>query len=142
MVRNQVGFLVKRLQQALRAQMDAVLSDTGLTISQYAVLAHLRETPGLSNAELARRSFVTAPTMIRIVQDLESMEYLSRSKNVNHQKVVDMTLTKAGKKALDLCDSKVAMIQKKMVSGLSNADIARFSEFLIHSAEQLEGISR
>lgn len=137
---NQVGFLIKRVQQAFRAQMDAALISNGLTTSQYAVLAHLRKSPGLSNAELARRSFVTAPTMIRIVQDLEKLEYIARSKNINHLRVVDMTLTDAGKEAIDLCDSKVSAIQERMLSGMSEDDVSRFTEFLIKCATQLENI--
>ena len=140
-LRSQVGFLLKRVQQAFRSQMDTALAVNGLTTPQYAVLAHLRETPGLSNAELARRSFVTAPTMIRIVQDLEKLDYLARTKNINHQRVVDMTLTPKGKTVLNLCDSKVSLIQKRMLSGMSDSDVTRFSQFLIQSAEQLEDIS-
>ncbi|MBF4988153.1 MarR family winged helix-turn-helix transcriptional regulator [Methylophilus sp. 14] len=138
---NQVGFLIKRVQQAFRAQMDAALATHGLTTSQYAVLAHLRKSPGLSNAELARRSFVTAPTMIRIVQDLEKLEYIARSKNINHLRVVDMSLTDAGKKVIDLCDSKVNAIQEQMLTGMSEEDVSSFTKLLIQCATQLENIS-
>ncbi|MEV4320170.1 MarR family transcriptional regulator [Actinocrispum sp. NPDC049592] len=74
-----VGFALKRLQQALRARMDGALASFGLTAPQYAVLALLAEEPGISNAELARRSFVTAPTMIRIVTALEEAGLITRT---------------------------------------------------------------
>src|SRR6185437_4486943 len=73
-----LGYQVKRLQQALRARMDGVLAEHGLTMPQYAVLAQLAERPGISNADLARLSFVTPPTMIRIVITLEELGLLSR----------------------------------------------------------------
>jgi hypothetical protein len=62
-----IGYSLKRLQQAVRTHMDAGLARHGLTAPRYAVLALLAAEPGMSNAELARRSFVTAPTMIRIM---------------------------------------------------------------------------
>jgi len=137
-IREQVGFLIKRVQQAFRAKMEASLAVNGLTTSQYAALVHLRETPSLSNAELARRSFVTPPTMIRIVQDLEKLGHLTRTDSVEHKRVINISLTDNGEKILNLCDSKVALIQQQMLLGMSNADIVLFSRFLIQSAEKLE----
>lgn len=137
-IKEQLGFLIKRVQQAFRAKMEATLAVHDLTTSQYAALVHLRETPNLSNAELARRSFVTPPTMIRIVQDLEKSGHLSRTDSVEHKRIVNISLTDKGEKILNLCDSKVALIQQQMLSGMSNADIVLFSRFLIHSAEKLE----
>ncbi len=73
------GFALKRLQQALRARMDGALAQFGLTAPQYAVLVLLGEEPGISNAELARRSFVTPPTMIHIVTALEEAGLITRT---------------------------------------------------------------
>lgn len=65
------GYNAKRLQQTLRSTMDGRLAGFGLSAPQCAVLALLAYEPGITNAELARRSFVTPPTMIRIVAGLE-----------------------------------------------------------------------
>jgi DNA-binding MarR family transcriptional regulator len=139
---GQVGFLLKRAQQAFRAQMDNALASNGLTTSQYAVLAHLRESPGLSNAELARRSFVTAPTMIRIIQDLEKLEFIARSENTKHKKVIDIVLTQKGQKVLESCNSTVASIQKRMISGMTHSEVTQLSALLLGCAERLESISK
>jgi DNA-binding MarR family transcriptional regulator len=138
-VRNEVGFLVKRLQQALNSRMNEALAEKGLTISQYAVLAHLREDESLSNAELARRSFVAAPTMIRIVQDLEKLKFLQRTESPSHKKVVDVTLTQKGKSALRSCDSIVMAIQKQMLAGLSAAEVETFARLLVSCTNALNG---
>jgi DNA-binding MarR family transcriptional regulator len=49
----------KRVQAGLRSGMDRALETKGLTTPQYAALSALERESGLSNAELARRSFVT-----------------------------------------------------------------------------------
>jgi hypothetical protein len=50
-----VGYLVKRVQQALRRRCDAALKPTGLSMAQYALLRALADHPEASAAELARR---------------------------------------------------------------------------------------
>jgi DNA-binding MarR family transcriptional regulator len=62
-VTDRLGYLLKRAQAALHAGMAGALREHGATLAQYAVLTDLDEEPGLSNAGLARRSFVTPQTM-------------------------------------------------------------------------------
>jgi Transcriptional regulators len=119
--------------------MDEALAENNLTISQYAVLSHLREeSSSLSNAELARRSFVTAPTMLRIVQDLEKLRFIERAGSKVHNRVVDIMITHEGEQILRQCDSVVQSIQEEMLLDLNEADIACFSKFLASCAERLE----
>ena len=77
-VDRRAGYLVKRVQVALRSAMDRALLSEDLTTPQYGVLSALQKAPGLSNAELARRSFVTPQTMIRIVASLEDKGLVTR----------------------------------------------------------------
>ncbi len=61
---NRVGHMLKRAQAALRASMDEDLAAKDLNTPQFAALFALKQEPGLSNADLARRTFVTPQTMI------------------------------------------------------------------------------
>ncbi|MGV9803769.1 MarR family winged helix-turn-helix transcriptional regulator, partial [Mycobacterium sp. NPDC003449] len=58
-----VGYLLKRVQQALRRRCDAALRPTGLSMAQYAVLRALADHPQASAAELARLCFVTRQSL-------------------------------------------------------------------------------
>jgi len=60
---NRIGYELKRAQHALRLGMDEELRGLGVTTPQYAAMSVLAEEPGLSNAQLARRSSVTPQTM-------------------------------------------------------------------------------
>jgi len=62
---RRLGYQLKRTQHALRLRMDEALHALGLTAPQYAVLSILEEAPRLSNADLARRSFVTTPASLK-----------------------------------------------------------------------------
>ncbi|MCP2163668.1 DNA-binding transcriptional regulator, MarR family [Goodfellowiella coeruleoviolacea] len=95
-----MGFALKRLQQALRARMDGALAEFGLTSPQYAVLALLAENPGISNAELARRSFVTPPTMIRIIAALAEAGLIVREDRSPASRARPVELTPEGRARL------------------------------------------
>ena len=73
-----VGYLIKRAQSVLHDAMVDALGPHGLTVTQFAVLTALGEEPGLSNADLARRAFVTPQSMHAVLQELENRRFLMR----------------------------------------------------------------
>jgi DNA-binding MarR family transcriptional regulator len=131
-----VGYALKRAQQALRTAMDRSLAAHGLTTSQYAALAALEREPGLSNAELARRSFVTPQTMIQIVTLLEREGMLERSAGPG--RVLEARLTRTGAKRVAAAHVAVETIEARMVAGLSPAERDRLGGWLTACADALE----
>jgi len=49
------GYLIKRAQSAIHVCLEEIVSAHGLGIAPFVVLSFLAETPGLANADLARR---------------------------------------------------------------------------------------
>ncbi len=133
-VSRRLGYVLKRAQHALRLRIDEALRDVGLTTPQYAVLASLAEEPGLSSAELARRSFVTPQTMIRIVAGLEERGLVRRRVSPAHARVLETSLTAEGSRSLRRADRTVQEIEETMVGGLPAAE----ANLLV---ERLEGIA-
>lgn len=138
MIKNRIGYLIKRVHQGFRSRMDQSLASENLTTAQYAVLAHLRESPGQSNAELARKAFVTPQTMIRIVTDLEQAGLIARTENPSHGRITPASLTAKGAQTLKRCDNRVMEIESLMLSGLSRTEVASLAKLLNNCAEQLE----
>lgn len=106
-----LGFALKRLQQALRARMDADLAPFGLTTPQYAVLALLAEFPGIANAELARRSFVAPPTMIRMIASLADAGLIDRADRADGSRIRRVTLTVKGSEVVVAAAASVQPIE-------------------------------
>ena len=71
-----------------------------LTVTQFAVLTALEEEPGLSNADLARRAFVTPQSMHVVLQELESRQLLVRRAHPQHHRVLQAELTEGGRRTL------------------------------------------
>src|SRR5436305_7808749 len=95
-----LGQLLRDALQAQRAAFDQVLQPHGLTLRQVGVLAALKRSPGLSNAELARRFFMTPQSMVELLRGLEAAGLVTRRPHPAGGRVLQAELTPAGTAAL------------------------------------------
>jgi DNA-binding MarR family transcriptional regulator len=116
------GWLLKRAQDALNVAMNAALGDFGATLPQYAVLTALAEEPGLSNADLARRAFVTPQTMNQVLRELEQRGWVSRHPHPAHRRILQAELTVPGRQVLAACHQAVGAVEEQMLAGLSSVE--------------------
>jgi DNA-binding MarR family transcriptional regulator len=112
------GYLIKRAQAALNAHMARALHEHGVTITQFAVLTALAEEPGLSNAELARRAFITPQSMNENLRELEQRTWITRSQHPTHGRILQIELTDEGRTTLQACDATVTVIEQRMLAEL------------------------
>lgn len=136
---ERVGYLLKRVQAALRGGMDHALEAKGLTTPQYAVLSALEQEPEISSAELARRSFVTPQTMIRIVEILESLRLIRRKAHPTHGRVLMASLTPEGARLVTSCHAAVKAVEERMLRGLTAGERSALRALLARCAKALEG---
>jgi len=115
---EQVGYVLKQVQQALRAAMDDAVRRHGLTTPQYATLHALGAGGALSGAELARRSFVTPQTMNGIVGNLAAAGLVARGADPIDARVLRVALTPEGRARLGACGQAVAAVEAQLLSGL------------------------
>jgi DNA-binding MarR family transcriptional regulator len=114
------GYLIKRAQAALHAAMAGALHERGATLSQYAVLTALAEEPGLSNAELARRAFITPQSMNENLRELEQRGWVARRRHPTHGRILQAELTDQGRETLQTCEHAVALIEERMLAELDH----------------------
>lgn len=124
------GYLLKRAQAALNAAMAGALREHGATLAQYAVLTALEEEPGLSNAGLARRAFVTPQTMNQVLRELEQKEWVARHPDPAHARILQADLTPPGRATLRACHRAVNAVEEQMLAPLAPGDIAQLAATL------------
>jgi DNA-binding MarR family transcriptional regulator len=95
------------------------------------------EAPGLSNAELARRSFVTPQTMIRIVAGLEDKGLVTRVEHPSHGRILEVSLTAAGEKTVNSCHQRVKRVEHRMEGDLSETEGRTLADLLERCAVAL-----
>lgn len=125
-----VTYLVKRLESAVRRDLDDALREYGLTTPQYAALSILSPHPGMSSAQLARRAFVTAQSMQVMVAGFVRSGYVERRPQRDNQRVLCNYLTDAGREALLKCEQAADTVEKKMLDGLEGPAVAALREAL------------
>jgi DNA-binding MarR family transcriptional regulator len=100
-----VGYVLKRTTAALRTAMDAALRDHDLTVPQYSCLEQLAHTPGLTNAALARGTFVSRQAMHQLLGTLKSADLVQSDGAGRHE---HFTLTETGAERLVGASAAVA----------------------------------
>jgi DNA-binding MarR family transcriptional regulator len=125
-----VTYLVKRLESAVRRDLDDSLREHGLTTPQYAALSILGLLPGMSSAQLARRAFVTAQSMQVMVAGFERSGYVERRPQPDNQRILCNYLTDAGHDALTRCEQAADTVEKKMLDGLDGATVVALRKAL------------
>lgn len=118
-----VTYLVKRLESAVRRDMDAALHEQGLTTPQYAALSILSRTPGLSSAQLARRAFVTAQSMQVMVAAFMRNGLVARKADDRNARVLHIYLTEAGEDVLSRGQEAADQLEERMVAGLTEVQV-------------------
>src|SRR5580704_6821362 len=124
------GYLLKRAQAALNAAMAGVLREHGATLAQYAVLTALDEEPGLSNAGLARRAFVTPQSMNQVLLELEQKGWVTRHPHPGHARILQAELSETGRAALRGCHRAADAVEEQMLAPLTPGDRQQFAATL------------
>ncbi|MFI2259771.1 MarR family winged helix-turn-helix transcriptional regulator [Streptomyces tubercidicus] len=114
-VTHHVGYLLKRTQAALRGAMDKVLREHGLTVPQYATLELLALHPGMSNADLARATFVTRQSGNVVLRALQEAGLITRPATADHGRARPAHLTEEGNARLTAVQAAVYAIERRMV---------------------------
>lgn len=116
-----MSYVVARLDRALRREIDEAVRPHGLTIARYTALSVVARRAGLSNAQLARRSYITPQSMSQVIRALERDGLIEREPDPQHRKILRATLTPAGRRVLATCDRAVDALEREMLADVPPA---------------------
>jgi DNA-binding MarR family transcriptional regulator len=116
-------YLVKQLELAIRAGMDAIAGEFGMTALQYTALSVLARHPGLSAAQMAHRSFVSPQAGNEMVKVLERKGLITRTPDASNRHIKRINLTPAGHAVLSQCDVRIDRLEARMLDPLDPADV-------------------
>jgi DNA-binding MarR family transcriptional regulator len=132
------GYLIKRVQQALRRRCDAALKPAGLSMSQYAVLRALSDHPKASAAELARLCFVTRQSLQDVLGGLRTDGLVAPASQSAAGRAQCLQLTPRGHSRLDMGGAAMSTVESAMTQGLSKKKRDELSNLLTLCAQNLE----
>ena len=117
-----------RLNRVLRKRLSDVLRPFDLSVAQYTTLSVLQARSNLSNAELAKRAFITPQAMNEVMQGLEALKLVTRRPSESHGRIVQLLLTQRGLELLAECDTAVSRLEQTMLGDLTGDQRARLGE--------------
>ena len=133
-----ISYVVARLERAVRAGIAARVHPHGLTTLQYTTLSVLkRHGAPLSNAQLARRAYMTPQAMSEVIDALEKKELIKRNPHPNHGRLLPATLTAKGRRVLAACEKAVDEMESVMLGGLDAGERAAFRDALVSAVRAL-----
>ena len=140
LVEPRVSYVIARLERAVRQGINERVRPYGLTTLQYTTLSVLgARRDGLSNAQLARRAFMTPQAMGEVIEALEAAGFIKRNRHPNHRRVFPATMTAKGRRVLSACDDAVDEMEEEMMRDLSPSERAALLESLKSCVRSLHG---
>ncbi|MEU9209823.1 MarR family transcriptional regulator [Streptomyces sp. NPDC048415] len=113
-------YMVKQVELVVRSHLDELVKPAGITALQYTSLTVLERHDGLSAAQLARDSFVTAQSTADLVRSLESRGLVRRERNPRNRRELLILLTDEGRELLARVAGAVRELEERMVRDLTS----------------------
>ena len=117
------GYLIRELYHLLKARIETRMRDAEIAIGfpQAQVLHELLHEPGLSSAQLARRSGTTAQTMSGVIAALEQQGIIERRPHPENARVMQCYVSEDGlgcvRRARPIADRVIEQMLEAMPSG-------------------------
>jgi DNA-binding MarR family transcriptional regulator len=135
------AYTIKQLELAIRANMDAQARLHGLTALQYTALTVLRRSPGMSCAQLSRRSFVSAQAGSEMVAHLERKGLVDREPDTRNRRILRIKLTDRGHEVVDQCDLWMDRLEQTMLADVPPDEATRTRRVLERCLHNLASLT-
>lgn len=131
------GYLAWQFSQIMAGRLERALRAEDLTLAQHNALQHVVLTPGISAAEIARRSGITAQSMGAAVSQLVERGLLRREPHPTSRRSMRLSATDEGHSAADRAASIATRIESETTSPLSPDDKNAIHRLLYRLVEEL-----
>jgi len=119
-----------KAREAAMARFRPMLRSHGLTEQQWRVIRALADFDRIDASELARRSFLLAPSLTRILQHLESEMLVRRSSDASDQRRSVLSLTERGRRLFDDVAPDSAALYDEIELAFGSDRLAQLYELL------------
>ena len=96
-LKNQLCFPLYAAARSVTALYTPLLKPLGITYTQYLVFLVLWEKDGITVSELGEKLMLDNGTLSPLLKKLQQAGYLERQRSAEDERVVVLTLTKAGR---------------------------------------------
>ncbi|HEV2651823.1 MAG TPA: MarR family transcriptional regulator [Rhizomicrobium sp.] len=95
--RRAPGYLIRRLHNLVVPIAEDLFADAEITFTQWVILVALRDAIANTSADLARHMNHDTGAITRLVDQLESRDLLTRTRDKADRRVINLSLTAEGR---------------------------------------------
>lgn len=132
-----LGYLLRQAQAAFRQAGDAALAELGLTLPQFALLTLAGAYGPVSGAALARLALQTPQTVDAMLKSLAKAGLVVRVPDPVHGRIVNASLTPAGRARLAAAKRRVNALERRLAAGLGAAEERAVRDWLAAVARDI-----
>lgn len=114
-----LGYLLYRVMTVLRPQFAIELGPLGIGVPEFVCMRILSMNPGLTSAEMARGTNVSAQAMNQVLHALEDRGAVTRPASTPAGKPRPAQLTRRGKALLKRADAAAHLADQRILTGLT-----------------------
>jgi len=126
-----LGFLLHEVARLLKRRFEQHARGSGLTRSQWQVLAYLAQNEGIHQSGLAELLEIEPITLGRIVDKLEAQGLIKRHPHPSDRRLWLLHLTRAARPQLVQLRKLGAITRAEALAGMSEADVERLLRTLL-----------
>lgn len=102
----------------------------GLTIPEWRVMAHLSRSAKVSVRDIHINANLEKPRVSRAVAKLEASGLVEKSTHTDDHRLVEVSLTEAGRKVLDSFLPSALNLEARLLAALSKEEAAQFFDII------------
>jgi DNA-binding MarR family transcriptional regulator len=129
--RDSVGYLIRRLYTLLLARFEGALAQADFTLTQWIVLIQLRDGTARTASDLASDLDHDSGAITRVLDQLERRGFLQRRRSSRDRRVVELTLTPAGKTIAEQLLPLVVDQTNAALAPLSRSEFVQLHDYLV-----------
>ena len=125
-----LGLLLRRSHQRAAGALNGALAPLGLTGRHFGVMLLLRRDGVSTQRDLIRQTGSDKAGMVRTVEDLEKLGYVSRTRSVRDRRVSELTLTESGGTTFDTAQRLAGGVAEGLFGGFTSEELHTLEELL------------
>ncbi len=111
--------MLYRALDVLMPRFRSIFREFGLTEQQWRILRVLWEGEELSSVELAERTLISAPSLVGILNRLETRNLVTRYRNRRDRRSIAIAITDEGRKLKEVVSPRVERVYQQIQLAIS-----------------------
>ena len=132
-------YLVKQVQYKTFLRLEAALQPLGVTTTQFRILVTLSHGEKRSSAKLSRMFGVKPQTMIKQIVNLENDGLIERNLAKGSKRVLEVSMTEAGRVALRACEKAATAVEAEIFSSFAPGELETYRGLMEKVLEGMRG---